>query len=213
MNKIILGCLLLVLFVSCGKKESSIDLVKRGCTVKGAVNYDSTAIENNGSCIYPAQGPKNGTFEDGSIYDARHWLRFATNDGSTILIDNYCKVSSVNATQGNLCFYLAINKGFCSMAEISQKEINLAKTKELIFDFKSEVSVNSDAAIEILFTTSSGTVNLKTVVLGFSQSVRDEKITISDIYESGTLSFRLKGHQSNDFYCKTFIDNIRTVLK
>ena len=63
MKKILLGFIAigLLTFVGCKKEK------QKGCTEPNAINYDSVAEVNDGSCEYTETGSDEGTTDDSSI--------------------------------------------------------------------------------------------------------------------------------------------------
>jgi hypothetical protein len=190
---------------SCKKNKDKI----KGCTDSTATNYNASAEEDDGTCTYEPQGPKNASFE--SAYTSSDW-----NVNNSIFRTNG---TGFLPSQGS--YYTRMGLAIPVIGTVTntmfQDQISFNRSHNLTFDYSTSATNfcgSSSATVAILFT-SNGTVNLWTKsfdsLTATSQKL-NEVIALPSLPNKGKLSVTVSSdHGCNAgtvFYFN--LDNLRT---
>lgn len=172
-----------------------------GCTDSKAINFNSEASEDNGTCTYEPQGPIDPSFENygswlNDVYDD-HYFSFVTYPTGTGFMPTkgvyFLKMGSV---------WINGDVTYNRIEQVYQDNVSLKYSKKMIIDY----SLQGHGVAKILFT-SNGTVTLWTSNINDSAVEKaNETITLPSLPEKGRLIIQFSTMSVSTSF---LIDNIR----
>ncbi len=187
---------------------------EQGCTDATALNYDAAATEDDGSCIYPFQGPQDPSFENFTNTSADAWK-----------VAWYGGVNYSGSLQGGTGFlpsqgirYMRLpgdNFNYAAQNEIWQDDVDFSHSTTMIFDYSLAGSTltTDTGKVEILFT-SNGTATLWSKTYTPSNPATTEQLnetfTLPSLPDAGRLIIRISySPPGTSQHLFLGIDNIR----
>jgi hypothetical protein len=202
-----IALLALVTFTGCSKP------VQKGCTDPTALNYVATAEQDDGSCTYPFQGPKNPSFETDILnnndwrvaflggVDYSGWAAggtgFLPSQGSY-----YLQMPSNNFSSGNTAY------------EVYQNNVDLSRSTTMTIDYAMTGTLTGVgvASVEFLFTVN-GTVSLWSKSYSAANPPTTQKlnevIALPSLPDAGKLTIRFTVNTTLADNVHFGLDNIR----
>lgn len=183
-----------------------------GCTNSIALNYNSLATVDDGSCIVtPFQGPRNGNFEN--ISD---WMIQQGNGTSYFSYETGVGFMPTQGIQFAQLHCESTNNFYSTSLTVYQDNVDFTYSDSLIFDYSynTQTSVGTGGNVYVnIFFTSNGTDTIwsksYTNVPSFEEEMRDFSVALPiNSKRLGRFTMSVEVEASGVYF---LIDNIRTI--
>ncbi len=180
-----------------------------GCTDKTAIDYNPQAQEDDGTCTYEFQGPKNPGFEDNTA-----WKVITSSSGYPSFVEG----TGFMPTQGIMYLNLSgsVTNNYHSFnVGAYQDVVDFSLSKTLTFDYSIDSYGKGVYEFNIMFTAN-GTDTLWNLLDSNAVAIqkKSELITLPSLPDKGKLTIECKlisGSSSSNEYPRVVVkvDNIR----